>query len=480
MKLKIFILSLLILCTMHLNALDASISFSRFYPQEGSYIEVNINIIGNTLTIIPGNQTGAEILITLSQNGQIELFNKYNLLSPKDANISVLDLMDVQRFGLKNGKYNLKVVMTDLNDSSKTLEYHDIVNMEKNTHIQLSDITVLSKVSNVANEDNLTKNGVRMEPLAFNYAHQEIKNLIFYTELYNSDQDLDQDFFAQYRLYEANSLSKEEEVKIESFKKLSPNKLIPLLLQFDISNIPSGNYILAVQIKNKNKELLVEEQTQILRSNPNLEKFEKEIAKEEFNTSFVQLLDESKLDYYLRAMAPIVSVDQTYTLKELVRSDKVKSKRYFIYNYWVNYNKEAPELAFQKYIEVANVVNDSYQSGFGYGFETDRGHMFLKYGMPDDKIAVEEEPSAPPYEIWLYDKIDATNQRRVKFLFYNPSLAPNDFRLLHSTCRGERNNPAWEVELYRDAVSEQGDVTIDTQHMGDNFNRNARRYFDNL
>jgi hypothetical protein len=89
----------------------------------------------------------------------------------------------------------------------------------------------------------------------------------------------------------------------------------------------------------------------------------------------------------------------------------------------------------------------------GYGFETDRGNIFMKYGAPNDVVSVEDEPSAPPYEIWIYYSFPVTAQFDVKFLFYSPELA-NSYNLLHSTCENEINNPAWEQILYKSALSE--------------------------
>lgn len=138
--------------------------------------------------------------------------------------------------------------------------------------------------------------------------------------------------------------------------------------------------------------------------------------------------------------------------------------------------KHAQE-AFQQYMQVAHVVDMNYRSGFGYGFETDRGHIFLKYGRPDDIIEVEDEPTAPPYEIWFYNSFPATHQANVRFLFYNPSLTKNGYQLLHSTAIGEVKNARWEIELYRDATQETPGVNA--REMGDNVYRNARRYFEN-
>ena len=104
----------------------------------------------------------------------------------------------------------------------------------------------------------------------------------------------------------------------------------------------------------------------------------------------------------------------------------------------------------------------------------------MRYGNPSEIIPVDQDNGAFPYEIWLYNKIVKTNQVNVKFLFYNPDLAGGDFRLLHSTARGERNNPRWEPELYKRVQSEiiQNDGIDDTK-VQSNFHRRAREYFDN-
>ena len=96
----------------------------------------------------------------------------------------------------------------------------------------------------------------------------------------------------------------------------------------------------------------------------------------------------------------------------------------------------------------AIAVDKKFRSQVGYGFETDRGYMYLKYGMPSQVITRESEPTAPPYEMWYYDRIEQGDQRNVKFIFYIPSLAHNDYELLHSNCIGEKNNATWFYKLY--------------------------------
>jgi len=83
--------------------------------------------------------------------------------------------------------------------------------------------------------------------------------------------------------------------------------------------------------------------------------------------------------------------------------------------------------------------------------------------------------------MWSYNKIDQTGQADVKFIFYNPTLSPNNYELLHSTARGEPNNPRWEVILYQDVPEgRQGPNHFDATRMQDGINRNARRRLDDF
>ena len=131
-------------------------------------------------------------------------------------------------------------------------------------------------------------------------------------------------------------------------------------------------------------------------------------------------------------------------------------------------------------MNLAKQVDAAFVSGFGYGFETDRGRIWLKYGPPNDKISVEEDPNAPPYEIWVYNEFPKTKQGIVKFLFYNPNLG-NDYILLHSNCRTEVNNPRWLKELYKGAKSNyNADEYNETGKISDGFLKHASEYFKDL
>ena len=132
-------------------------------------------------------------------------------------------------------------------------------------------------------------------------------------------------------------------------------------------------------------------------------------------------------------MTPQLPQSDVELVDFMLKNDSISGQRLYLYSFWVQKNPNNPELPYKKYIEVANAVDKKFKSGFRYGFETDRGFIYMKYGQPDDIETREVEPSSPPYEIWVYYDFPQTMQSNVKFIFYNPHLAPGDYRLLHST-----------------------------------------------
>ena len=107
--------------------------------------------------------------------------------------------------------------------------------------------------------------------------------------------------------------------------------------------------------------------------------------------------------------------------KALFLNPKCNLKLFF----FARKNPNLPEQAYEEYMLVARAADGLYKNGFGYGFESDRGRIYMRHGQPSDVISVENEMNAPPYEVWIYNTIEKTKQTNVKFLFYNPNLVAN-------------------------------------------------------
>ncbi len=474
---KSFCLSVLLsswaLCAF---SLDASVSYGVFKTHNGAYVEVYLSIAGASVRFVPGPestvQAGVNVLLYFSKEGQIARYDKFTLHSPLLGEPG--DFIDIKRYALPDGEYELTVELLDAHqpENEKTYRSALSVNMAGERLLQ-SDIQLLAAAYRDSSDCAFCKNGLFLEPLAGHTYDKAATHLVFYHEIYHADKALNDDFMVSYRI-DTDEDGDSRTVMI-AHKRRSPEPVNPLLIQLDISQLQSGNYRLVVEVRNREQELLSRKEIAFRRENPYLRSGAVDWALVDLDQEFVGALGAEELRYSLRALSPRLAGKEQETLHLLIKSDSLPAQRRYLLRYWAGQNPNAPELDYRQYMRVVQAVDQTFISGFRRGFETDRGHIYLKYGPPDDMDTREQEPSAPPYEIWSYYHFPATRQNNVKFIFYNPSLAPGDFVLLHSDAIGERQNPQWLRDLYRNAPAEWDRNPIDGNDIQDNFNRNAKR-----
>ncbi|MBV6654827.1 MAG: hypothetical protein KI786_13770, partial [Mameliella sp.] len=192
-----------------LFAVDASVSFATFKTPDNPYIEVYLHIAGQTVTFkeMPDSlyQANVEVVILFKQGEDIIKFDKYALNSPLTKNR--IDFIDLKRFALDPGSYNLVVAVTDLNEEGNAKEYNTEFKIGfPEEDICQSGLTLLSSYTQAMDgEQNMfIKNGIKMEPLPFNFYSRHASRLIFYNEVYNSEKALGEDYLVSYSVEPAN------------------------------------------------------------------------------------------------------------------------------------------------------------------------------------------------------------------------------------------------------------------------------------
>lgn len=460
--------------------LDASVTYATFKAENTQYVEIGIFVVGSTVSFVFVDslhlQSNVEVLVLFRQRDTIVRFDKYVLNSPLVKRPK--DFIDLKRYGLDPGDYQLEVTLRDINQAENSRIYtaNFSIDYQKEGVLQ-SDVQLLSAVEPSQAEGPFEKNGYHMEPLPFNFYGKNAEKLIFYNEIYQTDQAIGDDFMVSYIIDRVDGSGNTQPMMV-GHKRRTPAPVTVLLLNLDIKTLESGNYRLAVEVRNRHKELLSRKEVDFQRSNPYLNADSDSLAVASLENEFVGKLSAEDLVYSLKALAPVVPSDEADWLNQLIKGGSLDAQRLYLFSYWSKKNPNRPDIPYLEYMEVANALDEMFKSGLGYGFETDRGYIYLKYGRPNDIIKEDNDPAAPPYEIWFYNQFPATNQANVRFIFYNPSLAGNDFRLLHSTARGELNNPRWEVELYKNSPGEiEGDDPFGATQMQDNYGRQARKWF---
>jgi len=487
MRNRLFLLLVFIAFQINLFGLDASVSFCTFHSKEQNYVEIYLHFVAETMhhdTIENGNlQAGAEVLILFKNRfpdgrigEEIIKYDKFTLNSP--ATTIRKDFIDLKRYSLPNGEYQLIVDIIDKGNPENKRQFDTPVIMKYDQEqLFQSDIQLLASYKKATTENSLVKSGIEIEPLPFNWYHRKANELIFYNEIYNSDEKVGDTYFISYSIQDASNKNTGKAFKT-GYKRLEPAPVNPVLQKMDISDLPSGNYLFNVEVRNREKEILAQKAVFFQRSNPAVDPAPDTTAAQ--TEQFVYALSDDEIEYGIRAISALVPSDNEM-LNTILKEKNVSAQRIYLLSFWAKQSPDNPSAQYEKFMNAARAIDREFQSGFGHGFETARGQIYIKYGQPDDIIRVEDEATAPPYELWVYNSFPKTRQANVRFIFYNPSLSPGNFQLLHSNARGELNNPQWQVELYREAPNDvEGGNFIDGTQVIDGYGRRAARLFNDF
>jgi GWxTD domain-containing protein len=452
---KFFIFSILALMLSNngmAQQIKANFSFSTFSsPTNDPYIETYLYFNGSSLVYKTNSnnklQATIEVTYIFKQGDKIVDFKKYNVQSPEaaDSLATKLNFYDQQRIPLPNGKYDFEIVLKDINSPEKeftTLQELDID--YKGTNIELSDITLIESFKKSETKNILTKSGYDMLPYTADFYPEDFEKMLFYVEVYNTEKVLEKDepFLIDYFIesYESKQIAG----NYRSFKRETPKTVNALLTSFDIQKLPSGNYNLVVEIKNKENKSLALKKVFFQRSNPAANEI---LVSSDYINSFVTAISPTELEDFIKSTSPISSqIELNFAKNQLSNKDPELMRQYF-YNFWLTRNSANPEEEWKKYRELVKTAEKEFSTSIKKGYETDRGRIFLKHGKPNTLTEMKNETSTYPYEIWHYYGIEGRSN--VKFIFYSPDIISNDYPLLHSTLPGEIFNAQWKVELHK-------------------------------
>jgi GWxTD domain-containing protein len=460
MKKNIFVILFLLLVIV-LNAqeksLRAYLSYATFaVPGGNSYVETYLAIEGNSVVFADKEdgtfQASVEISMIFKQEEKVINFAKYELKSPVvyDLNKTIFGIIDQQRFSLTNGEYLLEIEIADLNNPEvpafKTAE--TIVLDYNNTDIQISAVQLVEGFEVTQNESILTKNGYDLIPLVYAFYPESVNLLHFYSEIYNTETVFGKDskYLANYYIESYEGMSKMKD--FFSRKRMESKPVNILLNTVDISQLPSGNYHLVVEVRNQKNEVTAVNKVFFQRSNPKVQYNLNDLASVNIGNTFVNKITQiDTLREYLYCIAPIASENERDYAYNLAKTNDLATMQRFFYNFWQKRSFEDPETKWQEYLQEVIKVNAAYKTPVKKGYNTDRGIVYLKYGPPNSIVEVYSEPGAYPYEIWHFYTLG--NQRNKRFVFATKDMVTNDFALIHSDAIGELSNYRWQLDIYK-------------------------------
>ncbi len=484
-KLVLIILISVLSFSASAKKLQAYMSYSTFCsPTDGPYIETYLTVLAKTVEFLKNDngkfQATVEIMMVFKKDGVIQDFKKTNLMSPEIDDTSKTDFtfIDQQRFLLPNGNYSVEIQISDKN-LKEVVPYKTIENLLVSfpaDSVSVSGVQLIESYKVATNPGILTKNGYDLVPFSINYYPQSIKKLTFYSEIYNTDKVFtgsNTKFIVNYYIesFETNKYLN----SFYSFKKETAKNVVVVFNEFDITELPSGNYNLVIEVKDKDNKSVASNKLFFQRSNPGIQLELADIKSVDVTSTFADKINDiDSLTDFIKSTYPVsTQMEKMFAENHLKKSDIIVLKQYF-YNFWVNRNALSPEKAWLTYYTEVKKVNAEYKTIIKKGYETDRGRVYLQYGAPNSITESVNEPSAYPYEIWHYYTLN--NQKNKKFVFYNTDLVTNDYELLHSDAIGEISDPSWQMKLVnRNTSTNNPDQIKGIDHFGgksDDFYKN--------
>lgn len=427
----------------------------------------------------PGKFKASVEITTIFRKGEEATFSKVALDSPVVTDTGNLNgaFIGQQRFALDNGEYEMEISITDMNSGDALpTEKVTVVLDYPNNGPSVSDILLFDSYAKAETPSECTKSGYDLLPRVYPFYGPNDHKLNFYAELYNSDKFYDEGkFLVNYYIETVESSTHLQNFSFN--KRFDVGKANILLNTIDISELPSGNYYLVVEMRDRSNALICSNSCFFQRSNPG-KNFDMDdlLGVNIANTFVSSITDVDTLRKFISFLEPICSdIERSYS-KSLVKTDDVKTMQQFLFNFWSARSPMNPKQGFDEYIAAVHRVNMSFKTSSYPGYRTDRGYVFLKYGMPDKIMQEPNEPGAYPYEIWHYYEV--ANQHNKHFVFMSKDSAANDYQLIHSDVIGEINNPRWQLEIYSRIYGEGYDRGVDQteyekgwgSHAGDLYN----------
>lgn len=467
MKKILLFLAILFFCAWNFvsaQGIGAYMSHGTFnIPGQSPYVEVYLEIIGNTLVYkqLPSGKYQGSIQVTMivTQDSAVKDFRKYELLSAELADTSGVgvNFIDQQRFTLPNGSYTLELSIGDKNVAKEPVKLQYPISVDfPNEKCTVSTIQFVNSYTRTNEPNVLSKSGYDLVPMVDNFFPSDKGKLIFYSEIYNpavSQQPNDAYLVSYYiESFENRKILNE----YARSKKETAKPAMVVMNEFDISKLPSGNYNLVVSVKDRSNNEVASNTAFFQRSNPSMDNAALDYASVDLSSSFSsKITNADTLKEFIKSLTPIATETEKIFINYQAPYAQMPVLQQFFQRFWEARDVFDPAKAWTVYNIQVQRVNEAYGTQVKKGYDTDMGYVFLRYGEPStiqdipfESSSIDGESSVP-YQIWQYYSLFGGRERNKRFVFVNKELGAREYTLVHSDVKGEIQDYGWRAHTWR-------------------------------
>jgi hypothetical protein len=344
MKLKFLCFALGLACYFDASAGRVIFDYRVFHaPGEGPYVEFVTSFDAATFQHTAADsglvQAHAELNLIVSRLGQIVDFRKVKVDGPMVRKGEEADFLSVERFMLGNGVFDLEVEVMDMAAGTGVKESmtQRIEINNPSDGVFISDIQFVSAYRQSTDDNAFSKSGYDLLPYVSNYFPSSLNSLIFYAEMYRTDSVFGNGagFLSTVCVIDAMDNA------IENCKRMKREKaaaVVPTLQVLDISDLPTGEYKVRLEVRNRDNQLVYMRERNFTRSKiKELDLPPADIAVSDATvaTSFAaEFSNRDSLYAMILWHIPIAGDIEKNTIDNQLEKAELLTLQSFLYNFW--------------------------------------------------------------------------------------------------------------------------------------------------
>jgi len=206
---------------------------------------------------------------------------------------------------------------------------------------------------------------------------------------------------------------------------------------------PTDTYTLVLDLRDTTSNKSIVSSKKFFFVNPNVastKKFEG-LQTNFISSEFAVYMEEECDDLFEKSKILATSNE----ISDYEKIDSLNHKREFLFNFWQRRDTDPSTSVneFKKeFLDRVNTADTRYRTMSNPGRKTDRGRVYIKLGEPDEIDRHPNETDTKPYEIWYYNQIEGG-----VFYVFADLTGFNYYEMLHSTKRGELQDPNWQRRI---------------------------------
>jgi len=461
-------------------ALDVLYAHLAFKGADGKpYIETQVCILHSSLHFVKTenklHQAAYRVRVSyITGNDTIQKLD-YTLRSPQtqSPDRETYDLIDQRRTALPAGTYRIVLIVNDVNGDEFFWDERVMQLYFPSASLAFSSPLLVKSFAPASANTAFTRGGYNVLPYPVAYFPESMQSLTVYYEVYNAASGLnDTAFVLQYGLRTAGGT----DVPGFQFTTRQPaDSLNVLFASIPIETLEAGRYEFYLQALNHRAEPTGGTRFWFTRARALADGF-KDYDAVDVNRTFVASLPADSLMMWLGGLYHLTTDEGKRIVAQIERGKDSLRARQFIFRFANLRRSDAPEDAWREYRLMYADVEYNFATPVRHGHETDRGRVFMQYGTPNHRNVSNSEPGAYPYEVWQYYRLP-NGQTNAYFVFYLPGLATNDFKLIHSTARGELQDSRWRMKIYPQRERSRRAADPDYNSVRDHFGKRIDDYY---